>query len=349
MKKSALDLKKGIAKLKVENLDDLWYLSQIIDPGDLITGKTERKIKLGTNDDRSGKSVRKIIILEIEVEKIEFTEDSLRLNGKVTEGKDDIASGSYHSVNITLEDNLVTIKKKKWLSFQINKLNEAINTNSPKILILVMDRENAIFALNNKSNYKILAEINGDVSKKIDGVNTKGNFYVDLEKALFEYKAKAEHVIVASPAFFKEDFVKGIKDSKLKKSITLATCSSVTNNAINEVLKRQEVQHVLKQDIISKETKLVDEVMQRISKDNLAAYGIREVKKAIEMGAVKILLISDSKVKKMREMGKYHELENLMQIVDSSKGEVHLISTIHDAGKQLHGLGGIAAVLRYKI
>ena len=33
-------LKQGKIKLGVDSLDDLWYLSQIIEPGDQVEGKT---------------------------------------------------------------------------------------------------------------------------------------------------------------------------------------------------------------------------------------------------------------------------------------------------------------------
>ena len=42
-----LDVRKGEAKLKVQQMDDLWYLSHIIDIGDSVSGQTLRKIKIG--------------------------------------------------------------------------------------------------------------------------------------------------------------------------------------------------------------------------------------------------------------------------------------------------------------
>ena len=38
MKLMHSDFKKGEAKVKIENLDDLWYLNQIIDTKDLVKG-----------------------------------------------------------------------------------------------------------------------------------------------------------------------------------------------------------------------------------------------------------------------------------------------------------------------
>jgi len=36
-----------------------------------------------------------------------------------------------------------------------------------------------------------------------------------------------------------------------------------------------------------------------------------------------------------------------MKLVDNMKGHIHIISIDHESGKKLHGLGGIAAILRY--
>ncbi len=38
-----------------------------------------------------------------------------------------------------------------------------------------------------------------------------------------------------------------------------------------------------------------------------------------------------------------------MKVVDSTKGEIHIVSTEHEGGKKLDGIGGIAGILRYKL
>ena len=55
------DLKKGFAHLKTDSVEDLWYLSHIIDPGDSVRSSTERKIKIGGEDTRNQKVIRKKI------------------------------------------------------------------------------------------------------------------------------------------------------------------------------------------------------------------------------------------------------------------------------------------------
>ena len=45
----------------------------------------------------------------------------------------------------------------------------------------------------------------------------------------------------------------------------------------------------------------------------------------------------------------YNELDEKMKQVDSLQGEIHIVSSEQEAGKKLDGLGGIAAILRYKL
>ena len=127
----------------------------------------------------------------------------------------------------------------------------------------------------------------------------------------------------------------------------MSTCHSAEENAIKEVLRRDEIQTILKEERITKETALVEKLMEVISKDGKAAYGMDEVENAANAGAVEKLLITDTMINKSREE-KNERLEAIMKTVDSLKGDIHIISSSHEAGKQLNGISGIAALLRYK-
>jgi protein pelota len=339
-------------KVLVENLDDLWYLNSIIDAGDVVEGKTLRKIKLGESDDRNQKIVKKPIYLKILVERIEFHPYSniLRVSGKVSEGTDDIPAGSYHTFNVE-EQSLITINKKEWLRFQKAKLEEAAKERKPDILILVLDREEAHFALLKKYGYVFLTSLQGNVQKKTDTPQQTSNFYGDCLDTLTEYvdRYSIKRVIVASPAFWKEEFLKNVKDASLKKSIVLATSSSSDRSAINEVLKRDEVKAVLAEARISEELKLVESLLSEISKENLAAYGINEVESAVKAGAVKTLLITDAIIRKLREDDDFGRLDGIMRAADRAQAAIHIVSSEHDGGKKLDGLGGVGALLRYKL
>ena len=51
----------------------------------------------------------------------------------------------------------------------------------------------------------------------------------------------------------------------------------------------------------------------------------------------------------MRDEGKFEELDSIMKITDANKADIHIINSKNDAGKKLDGLGGIAAILRYRL
>jgi len=342
------NLGKGEIKLKITNLADLWYLSHIIEKDDLVKGKTERKIKLGDDSERNKRIVRKPVTLTVKAEKIEFSaqQDILRVNGKISEGTDDIPAGSYHTIDIT-ENSIIKIIKQKWFSFQLKKIEDALAGSREKIVIVVMDREEAYFALLEDRNYKILSHLKGDVQKKREDHEAKGGFYIILAKQLKEYLSKynIKQAIVASPGFWKEYILNGL-DEETRKKITLAGCSSVDKNAINEVLRRPELKNVLQKDKIRKELELVDKLMMNIAKEN-AAYGLKEVKQNIINGNLNVLLITDNYIIKTRKDGFYDEVDNTLAKADQIQSKIYIIET-DEASQKLDSLGGIAGIQRWK-
>jgi len=345
------NLKKCEIKILTQDFDDLWYLSSIIEPKDLIKGKTLRKIKLGV-EESSRESVKKPVFIGIQAEKIEFSKyaNVLRISGVINEAPEDIPLGSYHSFNID-DNTAITIIKEKWLKYQLDKLKEACSEKKSSLLICVHDREEAYFALFKKYGYEVLAHMQGEVQKKREENIKKENFYLDVIKKMEEYveRHKIKQIILASPSFWKEDLMKEMKDDNLKEKIILATCSSATKNGIDEVIKRPEVRQALKHERTAKEVNKVEELFAEIAKNNLAVYGLKETEEAANIGAVKDLLITDTLIQKSRSENFYDIVENIMKTVDKTKGEVDIISSEHEGGKRLDGLGGIGAILRFKL
>ncbi|MBS3105614.1 mRNA surveillance protein pelota [Candidatus Woesearchaeota archaeon] len=346
------NLKKGEVKVMTQNLDDLWYLSAIIEPKDIVQGKTLRKIKAASSDEKSKEASKKPVFIRIEVEKVEFSKYSnvLRVLGIIKEAPEEVPLGEHHTFNVD-DNTAITIIKQDWLKYQLDKLKDACSEKKSSLLICVHDREEAYFALFKKYGYEILTHMQGEVQKKREENIKKENFYLIIINKLKEYveRYKIKQVILASPSFWKEDLMKELKDNELKQKIILATCSSATKNGIDEVIKRPEVREALKQERTAKEINKVEELFTEIAKNNLAVYGLEETQKAAEIGAVKELLITDSFIIKSRNENFYNNVEHIMKTADKAKGEVEVISSEHEAGKKLDGLGGIAAILRFKL
>lgn len=344
------NLKHGEVKIKVENFDDIWDLSQIIEEGDRISSKTERKVRVGEME----KTEKKTLTLGILVKQVEFHKyaDMLRISGTIVEGPEDISRGSHHTLDVEV-NSIIKITKEKWPEYQIKKIEEASKNKSIGILVCVFDRGEASFALLKKYGYEYLSDVYGEVQKKGEEKKVDEEvFYGQLLKNLLDYDEKyaLEQIVIASPAFWKETFFEFVKkkNKDLAKKVILATCSYTGEAGINEVLKRDEVKTALKNSRTIYEFNLVEDLFKEISKKGNCAYGLTNAKSCAEMGSVKELLITNSFIKKSRVEDTFKDVENLIQLVEKYRGEVHIISSEHEAGKKLDTISGIGALLRYK-
>jgi protein pelota len=342
------NLKEGVIVVKVENPEDLWFIHQLVDSGDIVSGRTERKIKIGGEDDRKQSVIKKTVFIELRAEKIEFHKysDTLRIGGVITAAPDDIPHGSHHTLAVEAGTSL-GIKKDSWLNYQLEKLEEATHKVRNKILIVIFDREEAIFAILKNQGYEILSKLKGDVVKKRYGEDNKKSFYLEIIENIQNYEKRFEpnNIIVASPSFWKEYLVKEAPP-ELKKKLTLATCSEVDESAINEVLQRPETFKVLESDRAAKELAVMENLLKAISKEE-ACYGIKECSEMIEIGAVKELSVSYEYLNKMKLQEKHMQVEKLMRLTEERGGKVNILST-EEADKKLNSLGGIAGILRWK-
>lgn len=87
--------------------------------------------------------------------------------------------------------------------------------------------------------------------------------------------------------------------------------------------------------------------------DGRAAYGPKEVEQAVDKGAVGrgggVLLISDS-LFRAQDVAVRRKWVNMVDRVRRTEGgEVRVLSSTHESGKQLEGLGGIAAMLTFPL
>jgi protein pelota len=72
------------------------------------------------------------------------------------------------------------------------------------------------------------------------------------------------------------------------------------------------------------------------------AYGPAEVEKAVSLGAVETLVVLDSVVRQ-------NKVGPLMSRVENSRGKVVVVSERFEAGQKLESIGGIAALLRFRL
>ena len=346
------DTKEGIMEVVPETLDDLWHLSHIVEVGDNVSSKTTRRIQDNTGDKlRSDRGVKKTFYLGIDVESINFHlfTGKLRLTGVITRGPEDlIPLGSHHTLEVKLNTPL-TIKKLKWPNWALKRLKQAIDASKKlSAIIVVIEDDTATLGLMRQFGIEYYGPIKGNISgKRILDKNRNKNivkFYESVIESINKFES-IQNIIIAGPGFYKNDFYDYLKD----KHKELASKSIIENTGtggrvgIHEVLKKGTVEKLTVENRVASEMFAVNSLLEEIAKNSSkVAYGLKECSEAINLGAVDKLLILD-------KMVATNNLGQQMDMVENMKGEVMVISSEHDGGKQLESLGGIAAILRYAL
>lgn len=346
--------RKGFVKLRVESLDDLWYLSQVVFEGDLIKSLSVRRIKEKDDMLRSGGGERKTVTLTVKVEKKEFKSDAdtLRLSGSITEGPEDMVSvGSHHTINVSA-DSVLTIIKESWRQTDLDRIREAEkSTLRPKFLVVVIDVGEACIGLVRESKIQYF-ELNRSVGGKYatqERGKRAGEFYLELADFIRQLSAKenVKNLVLAGAGFEKDNFAKYFAEANPDGEISFAVenIGSHGRRGVAEVLKRSSVDKMLSQLNSARDIQYMEEVLEKIGKgEGLAAYGMSEIGRASSFGAVEKLLVSDELF-----LGERDKIEPVMAEVKKGSGLVHIINHDSEAGQQLDSLGGIAATLRYKM
>lgn len=151
-------------------------------------------------------------------------------------------------------------------------------------------------------------------------------------------------LIILGPGFAKEEFYtmgKALKPELFEKSALQGT-GQVGMAGIQEAIKEGIAPQILQNTRVAYETTLVEELLGEIAKEGKYAYGSVEVENALLSGAVNVLLVTDRIVRE-------RTADRLLGMANEQRAKIAIICTLHDAGKKLEGLGGIAALLRYRI
>jgi len=175
--------------------------------------------------------------------------------------------------------------------------------------------------------------------------------------------SSSKPILLASPGFTAAGFQKHIQSvaatttpalKPLLQKIVVVHSSSGHMHSLAEVLQSPSVQALLANTKYARETILMDNFFAHLRKDtNKATYGPLEVESAVEQGAVGrgggVLLISNRLFRAQNVSERRRWVSLVDRVKDVEGGEVRVLSSDHESGKRLDGLGGVAALLTFPI
>ncbi|MFW6321403.1 MAG: mRNA surveillance protein pelota [Halohasta sp.] len=334
-----------------ETVDDLWHLSYVLEPGDLVSGDTTRRIQRNDDQMRDTGGQREHLSVTIEVESVEFARfaNRLRVGGVITGCSREDQLGLHHTLNVEQHEELTI--EKHFKPDQIERIEEAeAAADNPDVAIATVEEGEAYIHLVKEYGVEEYASFTKPTGKG-EYSRPREELFGELGSALGHVDADA--IILAGPGFTKGDardyIVENHRD--LEELITVVDTSSAGGRGVHEVLKRGAVEEVQDETRIAREAETIDELMARIADGAKAAYGIEQVREAAEFGAVEELLILDERLRDERQTDGDWEVDvnEVIETVEQKGGGITVFSKEFQPGQQLKNLGGIAALLRYRL
>ena len=353
-----MNLKKGIAKVLPESLDDLWHLYNVILEKDEVHARTTREVKVEDQYARPKRGKRVPVLLGVKVEKMFWDKilNRLRIHGIVCEAPEKISiKGSHHTIDVTV-NKPITIVKTEWLKHQIDRLKRASRVTAAPLIIMSIDDEEYCVAVLRQYGVDVKAEEKTRLPGKLEAEKRTGamrEFFKMALKFLREaWTSLRSPIVIIGPGFVKNDFAKYVKREALDIADAVIDVKGVNSAGvagIHEALRSGVFTKALKHVRIAEETKVIEEVLARLGKGRGdITYGFAEVEKASAYGAVEKLLVADATLRETPDE-KRKALEKIMKEVEEKGGQIMVISTEHEAGTELLSLGGVAALLRFPL
>jgi len=328
----------GEIRLFPESIDDLWHLRHLINPGDLVFATTFRSVDTASDKIRPEKVEKRPVRLGIRVERAEFSEHGirLRLTGIIEHGVD---TGAYHTINVETGFEISVIKQ--WRLIDLERIDRAVKASVYGVIhiLTVEEGEAELFRLRQYGPESVITITAG--SGKGGETDTRAGFF---EQVLVPLTAISGPLIIAGPGFIKDDFIKFAKNRSCQaadRAIIVET-RRTGRGAVQEVIGKGVLDALINDLQLSREVKMMDEVLLRISQDGAVAYGLREVGEAVGFGAAEQVLVADTLLRN-------EEITHLIQKAEAMRAAIVVLSSGFEPGERLIALGGIAALLRYRL
>jgi len=352
-----MNLKKGFVKVVPETIDDLWHLYNIIYKGDEVYAYTTREIKQDEKYARSKRGERVSVFLGVKVEKVYWDRllGRLRVHGTICQAPDIVPTGAHHTLNIAI-NTPVTIVKEEWSRHHVERLEAARRVSEKPIIIVAIDDEGYALATTTLYGVEVKVEEKTRLPGKLEAEKREASIKEFFQKALESlrqiWSENRNPIAVIGVGFVKNDFVEFVGREAPEIAKSIVDVKSVNNSGVAgvyEAIRSGVLAKTMKHLRVLEETEVVEEVLKRLGKgERTVAYGLEEVRRAADFGAVELLVLADTVLREASDE-KRLSIEQLMKNVEAKGGKILVVSAEHEAGAKLTALGGAAALLRYAL
>ena len=223
--------------------------------------------------------------------------------------------------------------------------------------LLVMDRKEATLGLLEGKRIETLQKMTSGIPSKVraggqssqrfhritEGLTkTFYNRIAEQMKKIFFEMPKLKGILVGGPIPTKDEFIDGnyLVTKLREKVIGVRDIGDANESGLKELVEKSR--DLLAEQEIIHEKKLLDKFFETLGENpGMVVYDEAGIRKAIQYGAVEILILSKKLDKNLSK-----ELKKLALAI-SSKVEIVSIDTTE--GEQFYNLSGMGALLRFKV
>ncbi|GBF08470.1 peptide chain release factor subunit 1 [Aeropyrum pernix] len=280
-------------------------------------------------------------------------------NGLVLFCGEDMSTGKFECFMFSPPESIRVFYYRTDKRFITDFLEDMVE-DSNAIGIIIVERDQATIGLLKGARLEVLKELEGFVPGKHKmGGQSQRRYERIIEQMVDEFfkkvgeeasnllvplveKGVLKGVIVAGPGLAKQEFVEGnYLDYRLKKILApeLVDVAYQGLQGLKEAVMKAE--KVVEAQMYRDAVNAMEEFKLHLAKGTgMIVYGEKDVEAALEMGAVKTLLIHESR----------EDLEEWVEKAKSSGAQVIVVpESLAEAEWFLKTFGGLAGILRFRI
>ncbi|MDA7960459.1 MAG: mRNA surveillance protein Pelota [Nitrosopumilus sp.] len=332
-----------------EDPDDLLSLRRAVRAGDRVTGDTTRVIKRERDYSRPDRGERVRIRVALRVEKMSLDGElgRLRIAGTVQDSDNEsVPRGSHHSMIIE-PGRGITIAKKSWGPSQ----RDLLSRRGPRagFVLAAVDASDCGIARLSGTRMERIPDIRSGVSgKRYRGSFDMAGFLDGAAQAAASVARPGDRVIIFGPGHTKRRLanrMRGLPELQGHDISVIDGVETAGEDGIIEFSRSPAMRRAASGSGLARAAEITDEAVARAGRGaDLFAMGMDEASRAAVAGAVGSLVFSDRSVRD-DEQG----LVDLLDEAERRGADTYAVDSSTDVGLRVSGLGGIVALLRYRM
>lgn len=342
-------------KLRIESEDDLWVLARFAISGRSLAMLGERRdTTTAESGDRAKAAERKKMWIQLRIITTEYKTYSniLRVHGIIEQAPMD--TGSHHTHLVEVGDEIELHSLSGFPEYDRLLLTETLTSDQKSnVSILVVENDEIVLFEVTRRGLREGATWTMRGGGKRGDIRTSESvaksFQQQVAKEILAATSTKLPMILCGPGHARERLRNVILDQDPTRTIRLVSTSMPGRSGANEIIRDGLADELLSEHAISKEIKMLEEVWLRLSKDGAIAYGEKQLSRAMNEGAIETLLVSADKLRDPEALIDGTPLAQWVEAIHDIGAELVQCSSDHDSGEQLNNMGGVIALLRYKL